>query len=1252
MACSTKLLKRCEEKRVLSDCTNSQVLKKNKHPEALQELYNLRPEFNGKPVYFFYRKTQYREGLLIYDKQDRTFYVFDKKTNEKFDTFASWIKFLKIKKIFSGERSALATIFFEPNSSGSNLASLLRTRQTPYWKNYNSANIAEVTLLIKSFKTSRQEFFDVGIRENVDGISVIFFGKEQKIEKYLIIKWQENLISYELNILEKRVKKINGIETGIATERTLSEIEKTICYISVAKICTGQKTEGFEKVVQLRGTHLVRNQKNSNNFHEPFAILENRSQPHEAYRRLDCYLLVAEVNICENCKKLKDTLIKIKNRNLMNDLPVKVTHASQEILSKKVQFQRKKIANQNQTIHTLQNRIKQKVEDEGEKVSEELYQIAQDISRKELIRVQSGKANGVRYHPMFMRWAISVYSRAGHAAYEAMKGWQDKTARHILEKMSIENIGNYGRIGFFSHDSFKIQKGLLWSQRDNCYVGYLDFENEKEELQSFAMQCEKELQTVNNSSLPTNLKDYDRNLATQVHQIVWHSATCNFAYPIAYYGINTLTAHEINKILFHLAANLECIGIHTCGSVCDGAGENRNHIKSFDCKEEWNVVKISQNMYIRPLYDTHTHWTNYKIINPITGTPWFFISDPTHVFKKLRNNLSKSHIGESRNQSIREIMIDGNEVSWRHIQGVYDYTVQNSTAKITRLTKRHVWLTSWSKMRVDLAEHTLSKDVIVAMRTIDKLKEISAGTREFINYAYLYRQIFHSKKPLEGLNDSRIQTLKEIRDWISQDMLEGLFGTIRQLGGDSSTQTLKGYGHALNKFQVTAKITTEIQSLNYGKSNHAGMELNCLTRYDYRKKTSKISKDKNIHPTLSSHLIRLSSISPFTRQIFENLLMNDLFMGKIETPPSSFSNEVNQQNQTILLLQKERQQLFDLCLYDDRIISLLEKWKNNVKDIALKSIPNKKGSLWMTVWVSHLEISLNNYLCSGIWFSEFQEIISQNHSATRRLVAYFLIHEVIEVTFKENFRKNKNIQEHADPTLIPKVITLNQAESLKFSYIIGWVLFKLLKRDHVMNSHPKFQVMHTLLKAHCEEKVEYMPETKSQITNIIPRPEFTQFMYYLESLIIELFEKHNELGPNILCYVKNSLLVNLSLNQMFITTLKSNNITGVELEDEEFGFIYERCVTIYMKSRQKTWRDVNNYIPEKEQLRVWAQLEGAEDSFSNFFLVSELLWIIWAFGISTPYKRKQKLVPIIIYNLKNSTPFTEEALKRRVIFME
>ncbi|PKC60837.1 hypothetical protein RhiirA1_467477 [Rhizophagus irregularis] len=42
-----------------------------------------------------------------------------------------------------------------------------------------------------------------------------------------------------------------------------------------------------------------------------------------------------------------------------------------------------------------------------------------------------------------------------------------------------------------------------------------------------------------------------------------------------------------------------------------------------------------------------------------------------------------------------------------------------------------------------------------------------------------------------------------------------------------------------------------------------------------------------------------------------------------------------------------------------------------------------------------------------------------------------------------------------------------------------------------------------------------------------------------------------------------------------------------------------------------------------EQLRVWAQLGEVEDSFAKMFLVSELLWLIGAFGTSTPYKKNK-----------------------------
>jgi hypothetical protein len=154
--------------------------------------------------------------------------------------------FSQNNKVFRGARSAIATVFFEPNSSGSSLASVLRTtEQIPYWKTHNSASIAEVISLIKTNITSKQEFFGVGMREIVDGIGITFFGKEDKVEKDLIIRWQDNLISYDMNVFEKSVKKINGIEMGIAIERSLFEINKIIEFVSKAKICPGQITEGI-----------------------------------------------------------------------------------------------------------------------------------------------------------------------------------------------------------------------------------------------------------------------------------------------------------------------------------------------------------------------------------------------------------------------------------------------------------------------------------------------------------------------------------------------------------------------------------------------------------------------------------------------------------------------------------------------------------------------------------------------------------------------------------------------------------------------------------------------------------------------------------------------------------------------------------------------------------------------------------------------------------------------------------------------
>nr|CAG8602237.1 16007_t:CDS:2 [Entrophospora candida] len=948
-----------------------------------------------------------------------------------------------------------------------------------------------------------------------------------------------------------------------------------------------------------------------------------------------------------------------------------------------------------------------------EKISTNISNNATDILSlnpifQELICIQCGKPKGTRYHPMFLRWAISVYSRGGNTAYDSLKGIMRLPSVSTLksyineyeQNLALENVWGHGRIGFFSHDSFKIQKGLLWSQRSNSYVGYLDFEDEAQDLKSFAINCEKELNAMGSNTIsPDHISEkYEHGLATQVHQIVWHSITHNFSFPLSYYGVNTLSTHDLNTLLFGLAAKLECIGIHTCGSVCNGASENRNHIKSFDWfASTWSVGDIVEvviekgNSYSAKILNANIDHTKFivqkldqeftegitidwKFLRPVIGSqlsinenrdPWFFISDPIHVFKKLRNNLSKSHTGQGSEKNVCEIMFDGKEVSWKHIKGVYDYTSCHATAKATRLTKHHIWLTSWSKMCVDLAEQTLSKDVENALEAIEELKDISEGTR---------------------------------------DMLEGLFGTIHELSGDSSTQTLQGYGHALNKYQITALESSEVKSFNYGNANNVGSGMHFLSRRDYQKQMSNESNPALV--SLNLHSSRLVTLSLLSQKIFETLLQDDLLMGRIAPLSNSLNEYINNENLSILNSNVKWYELIEFLIYHNSVDVLLQNWQNEVRLIAQSAIPKKRGVKWMLRWSSNLENHLNNYLCSGTWFVYFQQEfqLSQFSLSVQRIVAFSMLQKVILETFKGNGTKNVEFEKGADPNLLPQVIVnLDPAEASKFAYIVGWVLFKLTKDDKVMMSHPKFGIMCSLLKNLCSENVEYVHEIHSQTTNIIPGPEIMDFMYHFESIIIQLFEKHHELGPNILHYIRISLLNNLHLHEKFSSLLKfaiQDNISSENFEcklilsNEDLIFLFEKLVSTYMKSWQKTWRQHNGYIPEKGtaslrenlkvmrsnnqnlsnnekgkisnqikkanlptdpmlaivQLRVWVHLEDVENQFAKNFLVTDLLWLLWAFGVKTSQKRKNTLVPLLISHLKSETPFSEEALAKKNIF--
>jgi hypothetical protein len=115
-----------------------------------------------------------------------------------------------------------------------------------------------------------------------------------------------------------------------------------------------------------------------------------------------------------------------------------------------------------------------------------------------------------------------------------------------------------------------------------------------------------------------------------------------------------------------------------------------------------------------------------------------------------------------------------------------------------------------------------------------------------------------------------------------------------------------------------------------------------------------------------------------------------------------------------------------------------------------------------------------------------------------------------------------------------------------------------------------------------------------------------EYMYFKESLILQLFQEHREYGPHILIYIERMLLGNRplrrrfrALNQMAHKFHKNDEAhPGDQREEESHApsptdnrpelltdsaeeYLFTRLAKIYMKSRQRSWRGYMDFVPEK-----------------------------------------------------------------------
>jgi hypothetical protein len=91
----------------------------------------------------------------------------------------------------------------------------------------------------------------------------------------------------------------------------------------------------------------------------------------------------------------------------------------------------------------------------------------------------------------------------------------------------------------------------------------------------------------------------------------------------------------------------------------------------------------------------------------------YFLSDPPHLIKTIRNGLHNSGKHKSRN-----LKKNGESLTWKTIVRLYKHNSKLTIKKLFKLTAACVFLNSYSTMKVAFAARVLSKSVANALKEL------------------------------------------------------------------------------------------------------------------------------------------------------------------------------------------------------------------------------------------------------------------------------------------------------------------------------------------------------------------------------------------------------------------------------------------------------------------------------------------------------------------------------------------------------
>ncbi|CAG2199465.1 THAP9 [Mytilus edulis] len=642
----------------------------------------------------------------------------------------------------------------------------------------------------------------------------------------------------------KEIGKDNNIWTGLPTVyNNIDSVQKLLARLRMFFVCVGNPDEQFQYITPVGSgisdafTNEIRCYREGD-----YGATKWDTAYTSTIRSVKCQMLV-QGSRCSSCAEDRRMLRKRQQRAEEKKTSPPVTfvhriyqhkHMSRENLVTKIEQQKTEMRTLSSEVEKLKRQLHKQILQNGVTFSNP---IAENIEMKDLmstcqndfeqafpnpnslqrlfweqqIKFNSAGKNGMRWHPMLIRWCLFMRSKSAKA-YDSMRdsgfiklpstrtlfdyshytksalGFQPDVMKMLHDeasKLAMYEDNHKSFVGIL-FDEIKIQEDLVYDKHTGELIGFCDLDsigNEILNLENLVGNCQKS------------------QVAKFMLVIMVRGVTSNLKFPLAGFATNSITADFLYPIIWKAVSLIECVAkLKVLFCTCDGASANRRffQLHKIDNSEE-------------PVYFTINPHDNSRNL--------YFISDVPHLIKTARNCFSNSF----SHKNTRRLWKNGKDISWMHMVRLFEEHCELQLySPCPKLTRSHIDLAAFTYMKVNLAAQILSGSVANALEHLydDSVSETVLFIRNFNKFfdCLNVRNLFEGRnkrnpnlEPFTGGDDPRLNSLKStfldyLKEWKQSVMQRPNLTPSQKLSMQLSAQTIAGVKISINSITECVKF--------------------------------------------------------------------------------------------------------------------------------------------------------------------------------------------------------------------------------------------------------------------------------------------------------------------------------------------------------------------------------------------------------------------------------------------------------------